>query len=116
MDSDELIDLCSRYGSIDWDGIDWVYTRSDYKIETEKWDKLTREQKKSFCDFDGPDEDWYRENALDIWDEVERLADDEESYANGYVIDRLKEKIEEEYKEARDYDEMIRREYYRDKL
>lgn len=116
MDSDELIDLCSEYGSIDWDGFDWVYTRSEYRIETAKWDRLTSEQKRAFCDFDGPDEDWYRENALDIWNEVERLADEEEDYANEYVIERLKEKDEEEYEEARRYDEMIRREYYRDKL
>lgn len=115
MTATELMEMCDEYGSIRWNGIDWEYQSSDYKISCAMWDKLTDEQKEDFEQYDGTDEEWYEENAPDVWNEVQELAEQEENYSHD-VIMMLREKDEQEYEEACAYNRMINREFNKDRI
>ena len=115
MTATELMEMCSLYGDIGWNGMDWVYEQSEYKINCAMWDRLTEEQQAEFEQFDGTDEEWYEANAPEIWNEIKELARQEENYSHD-VIMMLREKDEQEYEEACAYNRMIDREFYKDRI
>ena len=112
-----ILNKCpQKYGNIGESGTGFIYEFDEEEIREAKWKLLSPAQKDELFDWckahgEDAEEEWYKANAKEIWEKVEKEAGEEEDDAQ-YLIEeaeRIAELVE-------NYDDFVRQEYYRDRI